>query len=153
MSQPSNEQLFILNYCHYLEAMTEILNRRCERTICFFQFLLGSAVFAQSSYGWLFGGLVATCAAITYAWNPGKIAANARKQAFRYQQLLNEVNNLTSEELQQKTELIEQDDSSVCNLLLNPARCRAYISLGWPCPEKLTTIEKIIATWAGGIPR
>lgn len=153
MSQPSREQVFTLCYSHYLEVMTETLNRRCERMICFFQFLLGSAVFAQSSLGWLFGATVAVCAALQYSWNPGKLAANARKQSFRYQQLRNNLDNLTAKTLAQEMQIVERDDSLVTNALLNPARCRAYIALGWPQVEKLTHWERIVAFLAGGIPQ
>ncbi|EAA5550230.1 hypothetical protein ZK99_004770 [Salmonella enterica subsp. enterica] len=153
MSLPSDAQKFAVYYNQYLELMTETLNRRCERTLCFFQFLLGSAVFAQSSVGWLFGAVVATCAAFQYSWNPGKIASNAKKQAYRYQRLRDNFNKLTSESLADKMHVIEQNDSPLINSLLNPARCRAYIALGWPQVEKLTRWERIVAFLAGGIPQ
>ncbi|EDC3659603.1 hypothetical protein GPP61_001980 [Salmonella enterica] len=153
MSQPSDEQRFYVCYNHYLELMTEVFNRRIERWLCFLQFLLGSAIFAQSSFGWLCGAAVALCAAIQYSWNPGKIASNAKKQSYRYQQLRNDFDKLTSEELSHKISIIEENDSPLINSLLNPARCRAYIALGWPQPEKLTRWEKLMSFFAGGIPR
>ncbi|EDV9532938.1 hypothetical protein ZP60_001519 [Salmonella enterica subsp. enterica] len=153
MSQPSNEQRFYVCYNHYLELMTEVLNRRIERWLCFLQFLLGSAIFAQSSFGWLCGAAVALCAAIQFSWNPGKIASNAKIQSYRYQQLRNNFDNLTSEELAHKISIIEKNDSPLVNSLLNPARRRAYIALGWDSPEELTRWEKLMSFFAGGIPR
>jgi hypothetical protein len=153
MSQPSDEQKFLVYYNQYLELMTETLNRRCERTLCFCQFLLGSAVFAQSPHGWLFGAAVAVCAAFQYSWNPGEIAANARMQAYRYQLLRDAFDDMTQEELARQISATEQSDSPLMNALLNPARCRAYIALGWPQVEILTRREKIMAWLAGGIPR
>lgn len=153
MPRPSDEQKFNLYYNQYLELMVETFNRRFERWLCFLQFLLGSTIFAQSSFGWFCGAAVALCAAIQYSWNPGKIASNAKMQSYRYQQLRNNFDNLTSEELSHKISIIKESDSPPVNALLNPARCRAYIALGWPSPEELTRWEKLMSFFAGGIPR
>ncbi|EBO9881137.1 hypothetical protein EF60_02485 [Salmonella enterica] len=133
--------------------MMEVFFSRCERVLCFFLLFLGATAITQSPPGLLWGAEVIACVVLQYFWNPGKLAINAHYQAFRYQQLRDEFDRMTIDELLRKMQLIERDDSPVINALLNPARCRAYIALGWKQVEKLTLWERCFACMAGGIPR
>ncbi|EGS6640992.1 hypothetical protein I9G15_000594 [Salmonella enterica] len=132
--------------------MMETFFSRCERVLCFSLLFLGAAALTLPTPGWLWGSGVIACVTLQYLWNPGKLAINAHYQAFRYQQLRDEFDRMTRDEFLQKMRLIERDDSPAINALLNPARCRAYIALGWKQVEKLTFWERCVACIAGGIP-
>ncbi|HBY9743091.1 Uncharacterised protein [Klebsiella pneumoniae] len=152
MSKPSETLRLTVHYGYYLEVMTSTLNQRLDRFLCFCQFLLGASVFADSTFGWLIGFLIAAISAAQLAYKPGAAAGHAKLQAQRYKILCDELNTLDSAAAQAKLHDIEENDSPINTLLCNPARLRACIALGFQKDAVLTGKERLVACLGGGIP-
>lgn len=153
---PSDDLIFEINYNAHLARMTETLNGRIDKFCCFVQVLLGATIFAQSSYGWLFGIIIAIMSAFQLAYKPGEAAGNSKVQALRYQQLADELTLLSGEMIRAKRDKIEEQDTAPLTSLFNPARKRTSIALYGKDVEsgyKLTFQERIFSGIAGGIPK
>ncbi|MFP9230162.1 hypothetical protein [Pectobacterium cacticida] len=152
--QPTeHDVMFQLHYSYYLEVMTEILNRRVDTAINAVILTLGAAVFANSSYGRLFGGIVAVLTGFRIACKFSQKAANAKAQTLRYSRLIDDAHGLTPSDISHRLSTLEEFDSDTLSSLLNPARQRAIIKMGLPNSESLSLFEKLMAFLAGGIPK
>ncbi|EBC4877339.1 hypothetical protein C2W27_14425 [Salmonella enterica] len=152
MKKPSVTLELTVYYSYYLEVMTEALNRRTDRFLCFVQFLLGASVFTDSRYGWLIGFVIALISAVQFSCKPGTAAGHAKLQAHRYKKLCDELPELNRDQVLSRLHKIEENDSQINTRLCNPARLRACIALGLKKDAKLSPCEKVIAYLAGGIP-
>ncbi|MGO2460536.1 MAG: hypothetical protein ACTH8P_10165 [Ewingella sp.] len=153
---PSGDLIFEINFNAHLARMTDSLNSRLDKFCCFIQVLLGASIFAQSGYGWLFGIIIAVISALQLAYKPGEAAGNAKVQALRYQQLADELSILSPEEIRNKRNKIEEQDTSPVMSLFNPARKRTSIAIYGKDVEsefELNFLERFVCFIAGGIPK
>ncbi|MDU3417427.1 MAG: hypothetical protein E7F44_04940 [Morganella morganii] len=155
-NQPSeNNSAFEISYSLYLEEMTGTFNRRCNQFCYFIQMFLGASVFANASFGWLLGIVIAFISALQFTMKFGEKAGNAKAQSHRYRVLLDASPSLTTDEILKQQHVIEKDDTAVLTSLYNPARKRASISLYGQDVESahpLTKWEKAVSFIGGGIP-
>ncbi|HAU4403173.1 TPA: hypothetical protein ACQVJ5_003671 [Serratia marcescens] len=153
--QPTEYALrFRIWYSYWLEVMTETINRRIDLTANAVMLILGAGIFANSGLSQLFGAIVAIISGIRVAFQHGKKSEAARQQAKRYLSLINEMHNLSVDEMNARVNMLEEFDSNALSSLFNPARNRAMISLGKKKHhEKLSIVERLVSALAGGVPR
>ncbi|CAE1145034.1 MULTISPECIES: hypothetical protein [Serratia] len=153
--QPTEYDLrFRIWYGYWLEVMTETINRRIDISSNAVMLILGAGIFVNSDLSQLFGAIVAVISGIRVACQHGKKAEAARQQSKRYLSLINEMHNLSVDEMISRVNMLEEFDSNALSSLFNPARNRAMISLGKKKHhEKLSIKERMVSCLAGGVPR
>lgn len=139
--------------CYWIEYINEVFNRRIDTTINALMLILGAFVSMNSSFSWLFGGIIAVLSGCRIAWNFGKKAGVSKQQMQRYAAILDDAHKLSVEELSARLSLISEFDGAVMECMDNPARNKASIAMGYTPKEHLNFPEKLIALLTIGIPR
>ena len=157
-TQPTEYQkrfalIFRIWNSYWLERIGEIFNRRIDTVLNAIVLILGASVFANSSFSWLFGGVIAILSGCRIAWHFGERAEAAKQQTRRYSALIDDIHKLSTDEIAARLSMIEEFDSIVMECMDNPARNKACISMGIESREHLNFPEKLIALLTVGIPR
>lgn len=153
MSQDRYITLFSIKYSIRLEKMTCTLSSRVDRWSTLIQLFLGAAVFAKSEYQQAIGVTVALLAMISFVWQPGVKAAQAKRLKNNYEALLAREQDLNDEQLYAEFTSIQSDDSDEIGALCNVAHVAEEIAAGQKPSLDLTLREKVVAWCAGDLPR
>ncbi|EFV5694755.1 hypothetical protein GL912_06095 [Shigella sonnei] len=108
---PSNETLFTLHYCYYIETLNNRLFRWLAHLLCFIQTVLAALLMTQSIPMQWGGFLFAMLIFVQMVYRPVGRVAHAAIQASRYYEVLCASPTLTESELQQRLRVIAQNDS------------------------------------------
>lgn len=138
---------------YWLECIAERFNRRLDTIFNAMTLIFGASIFAGSDWGWFFGGAIAVFSGCRIAWNFSQRAEAAKQQARRYSILLDEIDQLSADEISARLSIIEEFDSIIMECMDNPARNKACIAMGNNHRESLQITEKLMAALTVGIPR
>ncbi|CNE09481.1 hypothetical protein CV016_10840 [Yersinia kristensenii] len=145
--------IFQLRYSYYLETMTAVFHNRADKLMTAIQLISGTAVFASTGIEWLFALPVVVIATVQLVWQPSIIAERASVQRRQYADLLFSSDEMTDDVIRTHLKTLHHSDSTPFGALLNPAYKRAAIASGLPDDHKLTFFEKVMAWFAGDLPR
>ncbi|WFQ78544.1 hypothetical protein PXH59_12540 [Xenorhabdus sp. SF857] len=155
-TQPTQRNLpFDISYSFHLEEMTSLFHLHCNQICTLFQWLLGAFIFAGNLH-WLLGLMIVLIASLQFSAGFNEKAGNAKVQASRYRLLLDDMPNLSEDDIIKQLQAIEKSDSQVLSSLCNPARKRTSIALhGYDLESNvpLNRLEKISTIIGGGIPK
>lgn len=156
--QLGREQRQLVYYSYYMENMTATFRRNIFNFISFIQVVLGSAIMADISSHFFAGLLMTLFSTYIFVYKPGEKASSAKKQARRYEKLINILDTINLNQLNDRLSDYIDQDSDPIHLLTRPAYIKAAIAVGYSHEEleeeinNLTFSERIASFIAGGIP-
>ncbi|BBV41359.1 hypothetical protein [Citrobacter portucalensis] len=149
-----HNDIFDINYSHYLERMFSTITGRIDKIITFVIILSGCGVFTSVSGSMWFGALIAALSIFQVVFQFSRASAISEGQYRKYLALINDEPSLTDVELNTRKKSLEELDTNPWNLLKNAAHRRACISLGFVVNNSEPNfIEKVFSWFAGDLPR
>lgn len=146
-----DELLFQIGYSIRLEKMQSMFLARVDRALNFLQLFLGAAI-VTTKWPIVTGIAVSVLAAISFVYQLGSKATEAKLQKQRFEKLLARAPSLTDEVLHTQFSDMQETDSQVIGSLMNPAYFGECVRLGRTPDVALTFLEKICAFVAGDLP-
>lgn len=152
----SNDTIFKLHYCYFMEDMTSIFYRRIDKLCIFMQLLLGSAVMSNIMNTTLIGLTIAIIAAYQFSCNPAKTSNNAKQQALSYGKLIHDINNYDDAGITKVIKSLEPKDSSILLSIRKASYIQSAVATNHTNTadtklRKLNLLNRIIISLAGGI--